>query len=239
MPERRPRRCRRTAVKARTINNGQSCIAAKRFIVAESIADEFERRLVAGMAEAGGWRSDGSRRPRWARWRTRPRSGRLTDQIRTLGACGARLLTGGRPLDRPGFYFSPGSGRVARGLTGLSRRDLRSGGVAVSGRDIDDAIGLPMTTRFWSRCQRLDQVPRERTVRCASWRPVVFINAPGDFRSPASVWGGQAIGLRPGAERLRNPRVRQYQDRLGPRERPRGSPPAALATPSSPCGLPH
>ena len=39
----------KTAVKARTINNGQSCIAAKRFIVHDEIYDEFERRFVAGM----------------------------------------------------------------------------------------------------------------------------------------------------------------------------------------------
>ena len=38
-----------TAVEARVINNGQSCIAAKRFIVADSIAAEFERKFVARM----------------------------------------------------------------------------------------------------------------------------------------------------------------------------------------------
>src|SRR5438067_6119533 len=38
-----------TAVKARIVNNGQSCIAAKRFIVAEQIADEFERKFVSKM----------------------------------------------------------------------------------------------------------------------------------------------------------------------------------------------
>jgi succinate-semialdehyde dehydrogenase / glutarate-semialdehyde dehydrogenase len=38
-----------TAVKARIFNNGQSCIAAKRFIVAEKIADEFERKFVSKM----------------------------------------------------------------------------------------------------------------------------------------------------------------------------------------------
>ncbi len=38
-----------TAIRARIINNGQSCIAAKRFIVHESIAPEFEQRFVATM----------------------------------------------------------------------------------------------------------------------------------------------------------------------------------------------
>ena len=48
-----------TAVKARTINNGQSCIAAKRFIVAAEIYDEFERRFVEQMQALRDWRSDG------------------------------------------------------------------------------------------------------------------------------------------------------------------------------------
>ena len=38
-----------TAVRARCVNSGQSCIAAKRFIVADEIYDEFESRFVAGM----------------------------------------------------------------------------------------------------------------------------------------------------------------------------------------------
>src|SRR3954467_9421047 len=97
----------RTGVKARTINNGQSCIAAKRFIVAESVADEFERRLVAGfeslvvgdpmdpVTDVGPLAND-------AQVKT------LEDQLaRSVGA-GARLLTGGYRLDRPGCYFAPG-----------------------------------------------------------------------------------------------------------------------------------
>ena len=47
----------KTAVEARILNNGQSCIAAKRFIVAEPIAAEFERKFVARMEGLQHWRS--------------------------------------------------------------------------------------------------------------------------------------------------------------------------------------
>jgi succinate-semialdehyde dehydrogenase / glutarate-semialdehyde dehydrogenase len=97
----------RTAVKARVINNGQSCIAAKRFIVIGSIADDFERRLVAGiqslkvgdpldpMTDVGPLANE-------AQVKT------LAGQVERSVSDGARLLTGGHRLDRAGYYFAPG-----------------------------------------------------------------------------------------------------------------------------------
>ena len=97
----------RTAVKARVINNGQSCIAAKRFIVVGSIADDFERRLVAGiqslkvgdpldpMTDVGPLANE-------AQVKT------LAGQVERSVSDGARLLTGGHRLDRAGYYFAPG-----------------------------------------------------------------------------------------------------------------------------------
>ncbi len=97
----------RTAVRARTINNGQSCIAAKRFIVAEPIADEFERRLVAGMkalvvgdpmdpdTDVGPLANEDQVKT-------------LTDQVARSVKAGARVLSGAQRLERPGYYFAPG-----------------------------------------------------------------------------------------------------------------------------------
>ena len=89
----------RTAVKARTINNGQSCIAAKRFIVAESIADEFERRYVEGFRAL---RVGDPMDPATDIGPLANESQVVTiaEQVQRSVAAGAKLLTGGTP-DRP------------------------------------------------------------------------------------------------------------------------------------------
>ena len=95
-----------TAVKARTINNGQSCIAAKRFIVAEAVADEFERRFGAGVAalKVGDPIDETTDVGPLA---TASVLEDLDDQVRRSVAAGARVLTGGHRLDRPGYYYAP------------------------------------------------------------------------------------------------------------------------------------
>ena len=95
-----------TAVQARTINNGQSCTAAKRFIVAESMADTFEQRFTDAMnrLRVGDPMEEATDVGPLA---TADQVEILDEQVRVTVATGARLLTGGRRLDRPGFYYAP------------------------------------------------------------------------------------------------------------------------------------
>jgi succinate-semialdehyde dehydrogenase/glutarate-semialdehyde dehydrogenase len=96
----------RTAIEARLINSGQSCIAAKRFIVHQSIADEFEDLFVQLM------RSYRVGDPLDENTQMGPLAARhildnLERQVRETVAMGARVLTGGRRLPRPGYFFEP------------------------------------------------------------------------------------------------------------------------------------
>src|SRR6201984_368513 len=89
-----------TAVDARVQNNGQSCIAAKRFIVAEPIADEFERKFIARMeALQMGYPSD--QNTDMGPLATPDGMNDLDAEVQKTIKAGATLLTGGHPLKRP------------------------------------------------------------------------------------------------------------------------------------------
>jgi succinate-semialdehyde dehydrogenase/glutarate-semialdehyde dehydrogenase len=95
-----------TAVKARTINNGQSCIAAKRFIVHRDAAPEFERRFVERMAALKiGDPLDPS--VEIGPLATPSILEEVDEQVRRSIAAGARLILGGRRLEGPGNYYAP------------------------------------------------------------------------------------------------------------------------------------
>jgi succinate-semialdehyde dehydrogenase / glutarate-semialdehyde dehydrogenase len=97
-----------TAVTARSQNNGQSCIAAKRFIVHSDVHDEFLERFTAGMRELvlGDPLDDSTRLGPIATERGRADLEALVDDARDRGA---RVLCGGRrpPGFREGWYYEP------------------------------------------------------------------------------------------------------------------------------------
>jgi succinate-semialdehyde dehydrogenase / glutarate-semialdehyde dehydrogenase len=95
-----------TAVTARTINNGQSCIAAKRFIIAdevyETFADRFTQRMRA--LRVGDPLDEQTQVGPLATENIRDE---LAKQVRDSVARGARVLTGGSVIDRPGWFYEP------------------------------------------------------------------------------------------------------------------------------------
>lgn len=95
-----------TAVKARTVNTGQSCIAAKRFIVHEEIADEFERAFVKRM-ESLVIGDPMDERTQIGPLATERILTDLHEQVQQSVRAGAKLLTGGKRIDRAGFFYAP------------------------------------------------------------------------------------------------------------------------------------
>ena len=95
-----------TAVKARVINNGQSCIAAKRFIVHERVAPEFERRFVSAM-ESLRLGDPFDEKTDIGPLATPQIVDDLDKQVRESVAAGARLLTGGKRVGETGNFYAP------------------------------------------------------------------------------------------------------------------------------------
>jgi succinate-semialdehyde dehydrogenase/glutarate-semialdehyde dehydrogenase len=92
------------AMLAKMRNGGQACTAANRFLVAESVADEFGRRLaqrMAGMRMGAGTDEDTELGPMV---NARAVEG-IADKVERSVAAGARALIGGERDGRPGFYY--------------------------------------------------------------------------------------------------------------------------------------
>jgi succinate-semialdehyde dehydrogenase/glutarate-semialdehyde dehydrogenase len=137
-----------TAVDARVQNNGQSCIAAKRFIVSEKIADEFERRFVKQMQalRVGDPFDDSTQLGPLA---NADAVTSLDSDVKKTVAAGARVLTGGHPLKRPGNFYAP---TVLTDIpkTSPAYKEEFFGPVASIFRvkDIDQAIHIANDSRF-------------------------------------------------------------------------------------------
>jgi succinate-semialdehyde dehydrogenase/glutarate-semialdehyde dehydrogenase len=168
----------RTAVKARIINNGQSCIAAKRFIVADSIADEFERRFVAGfeslrVGDPLDPATDVGPLANESQVKT------IAGQVERSVAAGARVETGGRRIDGQGYYYTP---TVLTGVTPDSPayHDEVFGPVATIFRvpSLDEAIRVANDSPFGLGASAWTTDPTERARFVAELEAgMVFINA--------------------------------------------------------------
>ena len=95
-----------TAVKARTVNTGQSCIAAKRLLVADEIYDEFLDQFVDRMRalKVGDPMDPATELGPLA---TEQILEGVHDQVQKTIALGAKLLTGGNRIHGPGFFYEP------------------------------------------------------------------------------------------------------------------------------------
>ncbi|MGB7414554.1 MAG: NAD-dependent succinate-semialdehyde dehydrogenase [Thermosynechococcaceae cyanobacterium] len=137
-----------TAVKARMLNTGQSCIAAKRFIVVDAIFDEFKAGLVAAFANLTiGDPMDESINV--GPLATETIRSELDQQVQTAVKHGAQVLIGGTPKPGPGNFYPPTI------LTEISSenpvyRDEFFGPVALLFRvaDLEDAIALANDSPF-------------------------------------------------------------------------------------------
>ncbi|WP_019021575.1 NAD-dependent succinate-semialdehyde dehydrogenase [Thioalkalivibrio sp. ALE23] len=135
----------REALRGRFQNNGETCIAAKRFIVEESIAEAFAERLSRAVADlrTGDPMEDGTDLGPLARGDLRDE---LHDQVQRSVAAGAVCRTGGQPLEGEGFYYAPTVlDHVEPGMAAFDEETF--GPVAAITRAADAAAAVELANR--------------------------------------------------------------------------------------------
>ncbi len=137
-----------TAVTARLINNGQSCIAAKRFIVVESVYDEFEKMFIDKMKniKTGDPIDESVELGPIAR---KDLLKELEEQVQRSVNAGAKILCGGKRLERDGYYF-PATviANVTSSMPAYHEEIFGPVATLIKANDEDDAIRIANDSEF-------------------------------------------------------------------------------------------
>ncbi len=136
------------AVKARFQNNGQSCIAAKRFIIEDSVYDRFVRRFAdaAAAQRVGDPMNEETQIGPLAR---RDLRDTLANQVTQSVVDGGRIVTGGHPIDGPGFFFQPTVvAEVEVTAAMFAQETFGPAAAVVRAQDEDHAIQLANTSTY-------------------------------------------------------------------------------------------
>jgi succinate-semialdehyde dehydrogenase / glutarate-semialdehyde dehydrogenase len=175
------------ACRARNQNNGQSCIAAKRFIVEEAVADEFEKRFVAAV----GALKVGNPMDRTNQVGPLARGDLVADlerQVDESVRLGARAVVGGKRIEGDGYYFEPTVlTNVRPGMPAYHEETFGPVAAVIRVKDSDDALRVANDTDFglgsniWTR-----DVERGKRMAEAVEAGLVFINGmvASDARLP-------------------------------------------------------
>jgi succinate-semialdehyde dehydrogenase/glutarate-semialdehyde dehydrogenase len=165
--------------KGRLVNSGQSCIAAKRFIVLEPLKERFERQLAAemGKAKVGDPLDENTTLGPLAR---RDLRDELHAQVTKSIAKGARLLCGGDVPSGPGAFYPPTVlSDVHPGQPAYDEEMFGPVAAVIAAKDVDDAVRIANDSEFglgggvFTRDLRLGQRLAADAIEAGS----VFVNA--------------------------------------------------------------
>ena len=168
----------RIGARARTINNGQSCIAAKRFIVADAVYDEYLALLIQ---ETEALRIGDPMDPSTeiGPLATERQLDTVSEQVRRTVDAGAAIGTGAKRLDRPGWYYAPTVlTEIPAGSPGATDEVFGPVALVFRARDLDDAIRLANDTPFGLGASAWTSDPAEQARLADQLEAgMVFINA--------------------------------------------------------------
>jgi succinate-semialdehyde dehydrogenase/glutarate-semialdehyde dehydrogenase len=183
------------AARSRFGNAGQSCVAAKRFVVVDAIADEFVAALLAAAhdVEIGPL----------ARADLRDT---VVRQIEASVPAGARLLTGGTVVDGPGFFLEPAVlDHVTPAMAVFTEETFGPVAAVIRARDDEHAIELANATEFGLGCSVWGTPEHALAVGRRIRSGALFVNAPvaSDPRLPFGGIGRSGHGRELSAEGVR------------------------------------